>query len=197
VRRLGPLAVALLASTALGDASWLTARGRLMPETRLEVFGGVREAGVGVVLPDGPEARAALAAEVLYSHVDRTAELRGARVWQFTEGRFATASASLGVSALLVPEGVPTVGAGPHAGLTLSLGGRTFSVELGLQAGLEVFGTQPAVRVPLRALLGLDFAFGPVSLALMARMGVDLEPGRPFLVGRGDAILALGWLKGG
>jgi len=195
--RLAVLLAATLATAAQADATWLAARGRLAPETRLEVFAGVRSVGAGVVLPDDASARAALAAEGLWNYLDRTAELRGARVWQLTEPGLATASASLGVSALLVPEGVPTLGAGPHAGLSLALGGRAFSVQLGLQAGLELFGTQPPVRFPVRALLGVDVALGPVSLALLARAGADLEPGRAFFVGRGDVILALGWLKGG
>lgn len=198
MRRLVALGVAGLATAAAADGAWLTARGRLAPESRLEAFGGVRAVGVGVVVPDDAGAGAALAAEAAYGYLDRTVELRGSRVWQLTRAaRFASASASVGVSALLVPEGAPALGAGPHAGLTLALGGRTFSVQLGVQAGLEVFGTQPAVRVPLRALLGLDFALGPVSLALLARAGADLEPGRPFAVGRGDAVLVLGWLHGG
>jgi hypothetical protein len=195
VRRAVLLALTLLAPAALAEGAWLPARGRVSPQLRLEAFGGPRAAGVGVVAPDAPDASAAFAAEALWSYADRTAELRGTRVWQLTPAGFATASASLGLSVVLVPVAGADLGAGPHAGLNLALGGRTFAVNLGLQAGVEAFGRVPSARVPLRALLGFDLALGSVTVSLMARTGADLSSGGPFVF-RGDAILALGWLEG-
>ena len=88
----GPSAVLvlLLASSALAEGGWLTARGRLQPELRLEAWGGTRSAGVGLVLPDAPGARAAVSGELLYAFLDRTLEVRGARVWQLTKNRLST-----------------------------------------------------------------------------------------------------------
>ena len=47
--------------------------------------------------PNDTDFTPALAAEALYSFVDRTAEQRGARVWQLTDSRFATASVTAGL----------------------------------------------------------------------------------------------------
>jgi hypothetical protein len=182
-----------LSSTCWAEASWLTARGRLLEETRLEVWGGPRTVGLGLVSPDGPGARAGLGAEVAYVIPDRVAELRGSRVWQFTAPRFGTASASLGITGIVVPEGNFDLGVGPHAGLVLALGGEHFTVDLGLQTGLELFVRQQGPRLPQRALLGLNFHLGQLSVSVMARIGADLLPGHPF-VGRGEFIVALGWL---
>ncbi len=187
------LATVLLSSVSWADAAWLTARGRLLEETRLEVWGGPRTVGVGVVRPDGAGLAAGLGAELAYVIPDRVAELRGSRVWQFTAPRFGTASASLGLTGLVVPEGNFDLGIGPHAGLVLALGGSTFTVDLGLQTGLELFVRQQGPRFPQRALLGLNFHLAMVSVSVMARIGADLLPGHPF-VGRGEVIVALGWL---
>jgi hypothetical protein len=199
VTRAAVLALLIWAPAAIGEAAWLTARGRLAPALRVEAFGGLRSLGAGVVLPDAatadaPEPRAAFALEGQWSYADRAAEVRGTRVWQFTSSGVATASATAGVSLLLVPVGDVDLGLGPHGGLTLSLGGRTFSVDLGLQAGVEFFGRRPPCRVPLRAVLGLNLIVGPVSVSLLARGGADLQPGA-FFVMRGDFVLSLGWLR--
>jgi hypothetical protein len=187
------LLVVVCSGSALAEGAWLTARGRLLPETRLEVFGGPRSVGVGLVRPDAEGATAGLAAEVAYVFADRVSELRGSRVWQFTAPRFGTGSASLGLTGIVVPEGAFDLGIGPHAGLTLALGGDTFTVDLGLQTGLELFVRQQTPRLPQRAILGLNFHLGKVAVSVMGRIGADLLPGRPF-VGRGEVILSLGWL---
>ena len=84
--------VLLGATLASAEGGWLTARGRLQPDLRLEAWAGSRTAGLGVVFPDAPGAMAGIGAEVVYAFFDRTHELRGARVWQLTKNRFATAS---------------------------------------------------------------------------------------------------------
>jgi hypothetical protein len=183
----------LLATPALADAGWLTARGRLLDQVRAEVWGGPRSVGLGVVVPDGPGAMAGLGAEVLWSLVDRTAELRGTRQWQLSATRFGTASATVGVSGIVVPEGAFDLGIGPHAGLTLSLGGDVFTVDLGLQTGLELFVRQQGPRLPQRALIGLNLKLSHWTVSAMARIGADIQPGRAF-AGRGEFIVSLGWL---
>lgn len=188
------LAVLTLAGVAHAEGAWLTARGRLQPETRVEVWGGPRTLGLGFVRPDEANAAAGWGAEASYAFLDRTLELRGTRVWQFSKTRFATGSATVGASGFMVTAGGLDLGLGPHAGLTLSLGGRTFSVDLGLQTGVELFVNEAAPRLPQRALIGLNFLFGRVALSLMARAGADVIPGH-FFVGRGDFVLALGWLR--
>jgi hypothetical protein len=192
VRALAVVA-SVLAGTAHAEAAWLTSRGRLLPETRLEAWGGPRSAGVGFVRPDSEGARAGWGLETSYAFPDRTLELRGTRLWQFTKTRAATGSATVGVSSFIVPVGDFDLGIGPHAGLNLSLGGGFFTVDFGLQTGLEVFVRQDAPRFPQRALMGFNFQFGPVAVSLMARAGVDFIPGHYF-VGRGEFIVSLGWL---
>jgi hypothetical protein len=184
--------VLLTAGTAHAEAAWLTSRGRLLPETRLEAWGGPRSAGVGFVRPDDG-ARAGWGVETSYAFPDRTLELRGTRLWQFSKTRFATGSATVGLSSFIVPVGDFDLGIGPHAGLNLALGGGVFTVDLGLQTGLEVFVRQEAPRFPQRALIGFNFQLGQVAVALMARAGMDLIPGQYF-VGRGEFIVSLGWL---
>lgn len=188
------LAALTLATAAHAEAAWLTARGRLQPETRLEAWGGPRTVGVGLVRPDEAGASAGWGVETSYAFPDRTLELRGTRVWQFSKTRFATGSATVGASGFMVTAGGLDLGLGPHAGLTLSLGGRTFSVDLGLQTGFEVFVNQDAPRLPQRALIGFNFLFGRVALSLMARAGADVLPGH-FFVGRGELVVSLGWLR--
>ncbi len=181
----------VVSCAASAEGQWVTARGRLVPETRLEVWGGARTVGVGAVKPNA-EATAAWAAELAYAFIDRVVELRAARVWQFTRSRFATASANLGTSLFVVPVGF-NLGLGPNAGLTLSLGGKTVSVDLGLQSGVDLFIFEVAPRLPQRALIGVTVRVRDFTLSAMARTGVDLVPGHPFVF-RGDFMVSLGWL---
>ncbi len=183
-----------LSGPAVAESGWLSARGRLLPETRVEAFVGTRSFGVGVLRTDDGNPRAGLALEGVVTFVDRVAELRGARVWQLSQTRFGTASASLGGSAFIVPQAALDLGLGPHAALNLSLGGQVFSVDLGLQTGVEFFlRQQGAPRLPQRALVGLNLRVSEFLVSAMARVGVDLVPGRNF-VGRGEVMLSVGWL---
>jgi hypothetical protein len=185
------LGIVLCASSGWADAGWLTARGRLAPETRLEVWGGTRSVGVGLVLPDAPQSMAGVGAELSVNFLDRTAELRGARVWQFSKNRFGTGSVTLGAAAHVVPENFD-FGIGPHAGLNLALGGDVFTVDLGLQTGAEVFFRDLQARLPERLLISLNLRLGNWAIGLHLRGGVDVLPGRGF-VGRGEAAISLGW----
>ncbi len=187
------LVSALLLSATLANAEggWLSARGRLQPDLRLEAWAGSRSAGLGVVFPDAPGAMAGIGAEVLYAFLDRTLELRGARVWQLTKNRLATASTTVGASAHLVPSAFD-LGLGPHAGLNLAIGGETFTFELGLQTGVEVFITSQQTRLPQRLLMGADLRLGQFGVGLHLRGGVDVVPGHGF-VGRGEATLSFSW----
>lgn len=186
-------AVLLWALSAGAEGGWLTARGRLQPEPRLEAWAGSRSAGVGGVLPDASAAMAGVSAELLYAFLDRTVELRGARVWQLSRNRLATASATLGGSAHVVFEGF-ALGLGPHAGLNLALGGDLFTLDLGLQTGAELF-TSSVSRLPQRLLVGVDLRLGRWGVGLHLRGGVDVLPGRGF-VGRGEATISLSWFVG-
>lgn len=186
------LLVGLLGATAaLAEGGWLTARGRLQPELRFEAWGGTRTAGLGFVRPDAPGARAGLSAELAYAYFDRTAELRAARVWQFSQNRFGTGSAVLGGSLHVVPERFDA-GLGPHAGLNLALGGEVFTVDLGLQTGVELFFRDLLPRLPQRLLISANLRLGAWGIGLHLRGGVDLVPGHAF-VGRGEAALSLSW----
>ncbi|MBM4783975.1 MAG: hypothetical protein GQE15_40405 [Archangiaceae bacterium] len=183
------------AMTAHAEGGWLSARGRLLPETRMEAFVGTRSFGAGFLRTDAGSARAGLTFEGVVGFTDRDAELRGARVWQVTQTGFATTSVSLGGAAFIVPDRAAfDLGIGPSATLALSLGGPVFSVDLSLQTGLEVFlRQQGAPRLPQRAGLGLHLRVSEFTVAVMARIGADLFPGRNF-VGRGEVMLSVGWL---
>jgi len=183
--------VVLSASSALAEGGWLTSRGRLQPEMRFEVWGGTRSVGLGLVLPDSPGAKAGVGAELAYAFLDRTLEVRGARVWQFSKNALGTGSATLGGSVHVVPEQF-NVGLGPHAGLNLAIGGDVFTVDLGLQTGVEVFFVDLLPRLPERLLISLNLRLGSWSIGLHLRGGVDILPGRGF-VGRGEAALSLSW----
>lgn len=184
----------LLASVSAAEAGWLGARGRLLPETRVEAFLGTRSFGAGLVRADTDDPRAGLTFEGLVGFLDRDVEVRGARLWQLTRTQFATASVSVGGAAFLVPDRAVDVGLGPHAQLALSLGGPVFSVELALQTGLEVFLRQPSLpRLPQRAVLGALLRVSEFTVSLAARAGADLVPGRTF-IGRGEVMVSVGWL---
>lgn len=187
--------ISLGASLAHAEAGWLSARGRLLPETRVEAFVGTRSFGAGFLRTDTGNSRAGLTFEGVVGFTDRDAELRGARVWQVTQTGFATTSVSLGGAAFIVPDRAAfDLGIGPQATLALSLGGPTFSVDLSLQTGLEVFlRQQGAPRLPQRAGLGLHLRISEFTIAAMARIGADVLPGRNF-VGRGEVMLSVGWL---
>lgn len=176
---------------ASAEGQWLTARGRLVPQTRLEVWGGARTVGVGAARSN-EEATAAWSAELAYAFTDRVVELRAARLWQFTRSRFATASANAGTSVFVVPVGF-NLGLGPNVGLTLSLGGEAVSVDLGLQSGVDLFIFEAAPRLPQRALIGVTVRVRDFTISAMARAGADLVPGHAFVF-RGDFMVSLGWL---
>jgi len=184
----------LAARDARAEAGWLTSRGRLLPETVVEAFVGTRSFGAGFVRTDTGNPRAGLSFEGVVGFTDRDAELRGARVWQLGDARFATASVSLGGAAFIVPDRAFDLGLGPQAQLALTLGGRVFSVDLALQTGVEFFlRQQGAPRLPQRAALGLHLRLAEFTVAVMARAGADLLPGRNF-VGRGEVMVSVGWL---
>ncbi len=184
-------AVALLTSSlALAEGGWVTSRGRLQPELRVEVFGATDSLGVGLVSPDATNPRAGLGLELVYAWRDRVIEVRGGRVWQLTPTQFATASATLGGVAFLVPDRFDA-GAGLHGTLALALGGKGFTVDLAYEVGVDVFATA-VVRIPQRGMLGLNSRFGDWGISLQAKAGADILPGAQF-VGRGEVMLSLSW----
>ncbi|MDX2012447.1 MAG: hypothetical protein SFW67_19780 [Myxococcaceae bacterium] len=185
--------VALAANSAWAEAGWLSSRGRLLTPTRVEAFVGTRSFGAGFVRTDTGNARAGLTFEGVVGFADRAAELRGARLFQLTETRFATAMLSLGGAAFVVPDRAFDLGLGPQASLALSLGGERFTVDLALQTGVELFLRQEAPRLPQRAVLGLTLRLWEFTLSAFARVGADLLPGRNF-IGRGELMVSVAWL---
>lgn len=186
------LATMFVALPAFAEASWFVARGRLVEETGVEAFVGTRSFGVGVTRTDTANPRAALSFEGVFGVSDRIGELLVSRVWQITPAKFATATVSLGGSAIVVPDRLVDAGLGPHGQLSLSLGTRVFSVELGLQSGIELFLRQPTPRFAQRALLGVMLRLSDFSIGAMARVGADLFIGHAF-VGRGEVMVTVGW----
>lgn len=194
MRRACAVGVLLASASAFAEAGWLSSRGRLVPETRIEAFVGSRSFGAGFVRTDTGNPRAGLSFEGVVSFADRAAELRGARVFQLTETRLATASLALGGAAFVVPDRRVDLGLGPQASLSLSIGGERFSVDLSLQTGVEVFLRQETgPRFPQRGVLGFTLRLWEFTVAAFARVGADLVPGRNF-IGRGEVMVSVGWL---
>lgn len=185
------LPVLLLGATAFAEAGWLSARGRIEPQLRIEAWGGTRSVGAGVLRPDAENRSAALTAELTYAFFDRSIELRGARVWQLTKHDFTNVTFSAGGAAHLVPERLDG-GLGPHAALTVAFGGPVFSAHLGVQTGAELFFRALYWRLPERVSLGFQLRTGDWALSLVGRTGVDIIPAGFVL--RGDAMLSISWL---
>jgi hypothetical protein len=185
----------LLAPVAAAEAPVLTSRGRV-DDSHLSLLAGPQGVGLGFLLarPPVPDARPTAFGGELFVHPSTgVLEMRGAGQWQLGSGqRAACASAQLGFTAYGVVRGPADVGLGPHAGLTVGLGGERLEGLLGAQAGLEAFLRTGGPRFPLRVLLGGRGRLGPVGLALTARAGVDLEHGL-YPTWRGDVLLAVGW----
>lgn len=185
--------VVLVASHAFAEGAWLTAKGRVTEGLQVGLWGGPRTLGAGLVIPNDAH-RAAAGVEGLYNVVDRTGELRGTGQWQLNQAGLATGSVTLGLSAIVVPDVDFDLGFGPHAGLNLSLGSRVFTVDFGLQTGVDLFIRQHnTTRFPQRALIGFTVHVSRFTLSVMARVGVDFQVNLPF-VGRGEFVVALGWL---
>ncbi|MFT3711932.1 MAG: hypothetical protein QM817_30190 [Archangium sp.] len=183
------LLLVLVAAPAFAEGGWLTARGRLAPEVRLEAWGGNLSFGVGLIVPDVKSQ--ALTVEALYAFRDRTLELRGGRSWQFTTTGFATASATLVGVAHVVPEG-QDVGVGPHGMLALSLGGKVFTVDLALESGAEFFFHAALGRFPQRGVLGLNLRLGDFGFSAQAKIGADIVLAGNAVV-RGELVLSVSW----
>ncbi len=187
------LAVLLFGGAALAEAPWFAVQGR--PETlRLGVQLGTRSLTAGLLVPDAPKARGSLTAELAWGFLDRTVELRGARVWQLTPIQGGTALAFVGGSATLVPEGRLDVGLGPQVGVALSAGVRAFTVDLSALVGAELFPGALTLRLTPRLGFGLSTALGPVQVSLAIRGGLDFAL-QAAPVGRGEAAVSVSWLR--
>ena len=183
------LAACLFASLAHAEPAWLTSQGRVSSQTEVAIFAGPRSLGVGLLLPRGSERRG-FGLEGAWLFQDRVAEVRTALRWQLNATSAATWSATAGLTGFVVPEGQFALGLGPHVGLHLSLGGRVAALELGLLSGFDLF-TDGVARFTERLQLGLRSVFGRFTLGLSGRAGVDLSPGRNFVL-RADAIFSVG-----
>lgn len=185
----------LLAPVAAAEPPVLTARSRV-DDSHLSLLAGPQGVGLGFLLARPPEPDAhptAFGGELFLHPSPGVLELRGAGQWQLGPcERAACASAQLGFTAYGVVRGPADVGLGPHAGLTVGLGGERLEGFLGAQAGLEAFLHTGGPRFPLRLLLGGHGRLGPLGLSLTARAGVDLEHGL-YATWRGDVLLAVSW----
>lgn len=190
------LALLLAAAPAFAEPGWLSLHGRVPTGDRLEALVGTRSLGVGGTLATARDDDAAKSdawlAELQWGTSDRTAELRVAHAWTLNRPAFASASAHVGATALLVPSGHPDVGFGLVGGVALSLGGSTFQWDFGAQTGAELFVATGGPRIPVRLSTGPALRLGDFSVALWARAGVDVEPGHSMLY-RGEVLLAAGW----
>ncbi len=179
------------ASLAHAEPAWRVGRAPTPEGTAVEAFVGVRSVGAGFSVARGDGEALALEAAWLFS--DRVLELRGARSFGLlgAPGGSATLSANAGVTGLLVPQDELDLGVGSHAGLTLTLGARAVSFQLGATTGVELFARGSA-RFVERFTAGLSARLGRFRGGLTARAGVDLAPGKNFTV-RADAIVFAGW----
>ena len=179
---------------AFAEAGWLASQGKIPEAIHVQAFGGTDSFGIGALLPDEPGTRStSWTGEVLWQWKSRVGEARLSRLVAVRQNRFASVSAFFGLAALLVPEGKTDLGLGPNGGLTLTLGGNRFWVDLGVQTGFEVFVRSGGPRFTERAVVAANLRLGSFTLSVMARIGADLEAQQAF-VGRGEVIFAVGWL---
>jgi len=172
------LSLALGSTPARADAPWVTSSARLDEGRQVEVSIGTRAFGAGLLVADTPST--AIGAEGLLYPGDRVFELRGARQWRLTRtGRLFSLSVQAGAASFATVSGPFDLGVGPEGGLTVGWGWQHFMVDLGAQAGAEVFARSGGPRFPLRLLLGLGTRLGRVGLGVWGRAGADLEAGRP------------------
>ena len=176
----------LVAAAVHAEEGWLSTEGRVSPRSELTVFAGLHSVGVGAVRPGA-------AVEASWGFTDRMLALSATRRWAWKETGFARLAATAGLSGYLVPDLALDLGLGPHVGLGLSLGGEAFSVALGGSSGVELFA-RGAARFTERLQLGLHGRFGRFSVGVVGRVGVDLAPGRNFVVVT-DAIVRVGLLS--
>ena len=184
------LALVLVGSLAAAEPGWLTAQGSSSSQPELSIFAGPRSIGAGFLRADSADTRRGIGLEAAWLLDDRVAELSATRRWQLTPTRFATVSGTAGLAGHVIPEGRFDLGLGPQIGLNLSLGGRLFSLDVGLLSGAELF-TRAEVRFAQRLQLGLRSQLGRFTIGLSGRAGVDFSPGRNFIL-RADAIVRLG-----
>jgi len=186
----------LLAAPAWAEATLAAAPGFPPEGAQASAVLTSRGFGASLLWPRGdPSSRAASVAEVHFSPLDALLEVRGGAVWRLGASGPWSFSAQAGGSVLVPTVGPLDAGVGPMGGLSVGLGNESFEGFAGAQAGAELFLRGPAVRVPLRALLGVRARVGGLSASLVARGGVDLEPGF-FPTFRGEVALLLGWTLG-
>lgn len=190
--RVAALLVCGAAQVAHAEVGWLASTARIDAPQRFAVFGGPNDVGTGAQLTFAQGTQAA-SVEVLWALAMRNAEARIAHLWLLRKGDWVSLSAAVSGSVIVVP-GPFDLGFGPNGALTLNIGRRALSVQLGVQTGAEVFVREFGPRFVERLFLGITGAAGPIGWGLLARAGADLEPGQPF-VGRADVVLALSWLR--
>lgn len=187
------LTVVLLATTsAFADAGWLSTRTRSTSGPLAQLYAGTDAFGAGIAAPRGSTA---VVGELDWRWRDRVGEARVFTVFHFRQGSFAQVAAFVGGTIIGVPQSPADLGLGPQLGISLGLGGQRFWVDLGLQSGMELFARSGTPRFVERAVIALCLQLGHFTASLIARAGADLEPRRNF-VGRGEAVLALGWAFG-
>jgi hypothetical protein len=179
----------LVATPAWADPSVLGATARIPETSQVQLFGGTREFGAGVVLPDG---RNGESAEVAYNPWDSVLQARAQRLFTLVRHDVFGLTAQVGGSLIGVLQGPPDLGIGPEAGLVTGWGWRHVNLDLGAQAGADWFFRSGGPRFPLRLLLTVGVHWGDWGGGVMGRAGADLESGYyPAL--RYEALLFLRW----
>lgn len=181
-----------VSGVAHAEGGWNLSRTRFGDSWRGDLWAGSRTVGTGLTVAD---AGGAFGAELSWAFLDRALEVRGGRQWTLLKWGVTTTAVSLGGSVFFV--GLTDGGAGPNAGLHLSLGGDTFSVDLGLVTSAEVFFSTFSPRLPQRLHLGLTLSVGGFAFNLAVRAGADLLPGPTSLgfVGRAEGVFSISWAR--
>ncbi len=188
------LAAILSASLAHADPGWLSAQGRIAEKSEVAAFVGPRSFGVGLLRADKDDPTRGLAFEASWLLQDRVLEATGTRRWRLGAPGKATFSGTAALTGFVVPSSELDLGLGPSVGLNVGLGGRAVSFEIGALSGVDLFA-RGSSRFTERLQLGVRVEVGRFSLRLCGRAGVDLIPGRNFIL-RADAILSVGLLRG-
>jgi hypothetical protein len=145
--------------------------------------------GLGLELPVAPLRSAAVDWELSPSSGVLTP--RASYHVQLTAPRLITVAASFGVTMALVYRGALNAGFGPRVGLGVAIGREWLRLDLGAQAGGEIFAHEIGPRVPVRAVSTLRTSVAGFTAGVTVRAGYDFEPDR-YTLPRFEALAFIG-----
>jgi hypothetical protein len=145
--------------------------------------------GLGLELPVAPLRSAAVDWELSPSSGVLTP--RASYHVQLTAPRLVTVAASFGVTMALVYRGALNAGFGPRVGLGVAIGREWLRLDLGAQAGGEIFAHEIGPRVPVRAVSTLRTSVAGFTAGVTVRAGYDFEPDR-YTLPRFEALAFIG-----